>query len=54
MNSASAAESEALRAYVDLYVSDTGLSEAVAAVGYVPLPSERIDATRAAWEGAAV
>jgi phosphate transport system substrate-binding protein len=54
VNTAKAAESPAIRAYVDLYVSETGLSEAVAAVGYVPLPAARQEATRAAWDGAGV
>ncbi len=43
----------ALRAFVDLYVSDEGLNTAVEAVGYIPIPTERQDETRAAWESAA-
>jgi phosphate transport system substrate-binding protein len=50
VNNAKVAENEALAAYVDLYLSDTGLSEAVGSVGYVPLPADRIEATRSAWE----
>jgi phosphate transport system substrate-binding protein len=53
VNTAKLAESEALAAYVDLYVSDTGLGEAVSSVGYIPLPADRQDATRAAWQDAA-
>jgi phosphate transport system substrate-binding protein len=52
VNTAKLAESEALAAYVDLYVSDTGLGEAVSSVGYIPLPADRQDATRAAWQEA--
>jgi phosphate transport system substrate-binding protein len=52
VNTARLAESEALAAYVDLYVSDTGLGEAVSSVGYIPLPADRQDATRAAWQEA--
>lgn len=43
-----AAENPALKAYVDLYLSDEGLG-AVSAAGYVDLPADRIAATRAAW-----
>ena len=53
VNTAKLAESEALAAYVDLYVSDAGLVEAVSSVGYIPLPADRQDATRGAWEQAA-
>jgi phosphate transport system substrate-binding protein len=53
VNTAKLAESEALAAYVDLYVSDTGLGEAVSSVGYIPLPADRQDAARAAWQEAA-
>jgi phosphate transport system substrate-binding protein len=53
VNTAKLAESEALAAYVDLYVSDTGLGEAVSSVGYIALPADRQDATRAAWQEAA-
>jgi phosphate transport system substrate-binding protein len=37
-----------VQAFVDLYVSDTGLTEAVSGAGYVSLPSDRMEATRAA------
>ena len=50
VNTAKAAESEALRAYVDFYVSDDSLNGLVSEVGYIPLPSDRIEATRTAWE----
>jgi len=53
VNSARAAENPALVAFVDSYLSDVGLSEAVAEVGYVPLPADRIEAARSAWGGVA-
>lgn len=40
-----------LTAFVDYYLSDEGLT-AVTDAGYVQLPAEDIEATRAAWEGA--
>lgn len=40
-----------LTAFVDFYLSDEGLV-AVGEAGYVDLPAEDIEATRAAWEGA--
>jgi phosphate transport system substrate-binding protein len=39
----------AVESFVDLYLSDDGLA-AVAAAGYVDLPADRIEASRAAWE----
>ena len=48
VNDKKLASSEALRAYVDLYVSDVGLNEAVSGVGYIPLPADRQQATRSA------
>jgi phosphate transport system substrate-binding protein len=50
VNAGKAAESEALRAFVDFYVTETGLQSAVSQVGYVALPAERQDATASAWE----
>jgi phosphate transport system substrate-binding protein len=52
VNNAKAAESEALRAYVDFYLSDTGIRAAVERVSYVTLPDDRVEATRSAWEAA--
>ena len=43
----------ALRAFVDMYVSDEGLNTAVQEVGYIPIPTTRQDETRATWESAA-
>jgi len=53
VNNAKAAESEALRAFVDFYMTDTGLLESVEQVAYVTLPDDRIEATRSTWEGSA-
>jgi phosphate transport system substrate-binding protein len=52
VNNQKAADSEALRAYVDYYMSDTGLRTAVEEVAYVTLPDDRIEATRQVWEDA--
>jgi phosphate transport system substrate-binding protein len=52
VNNAKAAKSEALRAYVDLYLSDEGIRTAVQEVAYVVLPDDRIEATRSTWESA--
>lgn len=52
VNNAKAAESEALATFVDFYMTDTGLLTTVQEVAYVTLPDDRIEATRAAWEGA--
>jgi phosphate transport system substrate-binding protein len=43
----------ALQAFVDMYVSDEGLTTAVQEVGYIPIPTARQDETRATWESAA-
>jgi phosphate transport system substrate-binding protein len=53
VNNAKAADSEALRAFVDFYMTDTGLLESVEQVAYVTLPEDRIEATRSAWEASA-
>jgi phosphate transport system substrate-binding protein len=50
VNTAKAAENPAVSAFVDYYLSDTGLVDAVSEVGYISLPSDRIDASRSAWE----
>jgi phosphate transport system substrate-binding protein len=50
VNRAKTQESEALRAYVDVYVSETGLADVVGQVGYITLPEERREATRSTWE----
>lgn len=50
VNKGKLAESPALQAYVDYYVTDTGLVEAVTGTGYVELPADQIEATRTTWE----
>jgi phosphate transport system substrate-binding protein len=52
VNNEKASRSEALRAYVDFYLSDTGLISAVERVAYVTLPDDRIQASRETWEEA--
>ena len=49
VNTGTAAESPALQAFVDYYMSETGLVEAVTGVGYVELPADQLSASQAAW-----
>jgi phosphate transport system substrate-binding protein len=51
--SADAAARPEVAAYVDYYVSDEAMTSLVEDVGYIALPSDRIEATRSAWESAA-
>lgn len=51
VNTDKAASNPGVKSYVDLYLSDAGLAT-VADAGYVDLPAERIEATRAAWAAA--
>jgi phosphate transport system substrate-binding protein len=51
VNSTRVAENPALQPFVDFYLSDDSLTTLVSAVGYVQLPADRIQASRAAWEG---
>jgi phosphate transport system substrate-binding protein len=50
VNKAKLADSPALQSFVDYYVSDSGLIDAVDQTGYVELPTDQIDATRSTWE----
>ena len=50
--SAEAAARPEVAAYVDYYVSDEAMTALVEEVGYIALPSDRIEATRSAWESA--
>jgi phosphate transport system substrate-binding protein len=52
VNNAKAGQSESLRAFVDFYLTDTGLLTSVEEVAYVTLPDDRIEATRQTWEEA--
>jgi phosphate transport system substrate-binding protein len=51
VNTSDLANRPELTAFVDYYLSDEGLA-AVADAGYVDLPAQDIEATRAAWTGA--
>jgi phosphate transport system substrate-binding protein len=53
VNTEKVASNPALKAFVDLYVSDDGLKTAVETAGYVDLPDDQITSTRSAWESAA-
>ena len=53
VNTAKLAENTSVKAFVDYYLSDNGLVTGVTESGYVRLPADRVDATRAAWDGAA-
>ena len=53
VNNEKLGRSEALRAYVDYYLTDEALNELVSEVGYIPLPADRIEATRGVWAEAA-
>ena len=53
VNTAKLAENTSVEAFVDYYLSDNGLVIGVTESGYVQLPADRVDATRAAWDGAA-
>jgi phosphate transport system substrate-binding protein len=52
VSSEAAARAE-VAAFVDYYVSDEAMTTLVEEVGYIPLPADRIEATRTAWESAA-
>jgi phosphate transport system substrate-binding protein len=52
VSNAKAVQGEALRAFVDFYLSDTGVKTAVDQIKYIELPQDRIDASRATWESA--
>jgi phosphate transport system substrate-binding protein len=49
VNNEKVAQSEALQAYVDYYLTDEALNDLVSEVGYIPLPADRIEATRGVW-----
>jgi phosphate transport system substrate-binding protein len=50
--SADAAARPEVAAYVDFYLGEDSLTNLVSEVGYIPLPPERAEATRTAWESA--
>ena len=51
VNADKAAASDAITAYVDFYMSETGLVQAVSDVGYVTLTDDARGATRSNWVG---
>jgi phosphate transport system substrate-binding protein len=51
VNPAKLEENPALGPFVDFYLSDEGIAS-VEEVQYVPLPTDRLDAARSAWESA--
>jgi phosphate transport system substrate-binding protein len=51
-NMAVAGKEQAVKAYVDFYLTDDGLSLAVEEAGYIPLPADRVQETRSTWESA--
>ncbi|MGH9273823.1 MAG: substrate-binding domain-containing protein [Acidimicrobiales bacterium] len=53
VNAAAAADNPAVAGYVDYYLSDEGIAS-VAEVGYVDLPADQLDASRATWEAKTV
>jgi phosphate transport system substrate-binding protein len=50
VNKGKLAQSPALKAFVDYYMTDTALIEAVDGSGYVELPADQIESSRSAWE----
>jgi phosphate transport system substrate-binding protein len=52
VNTDKAAASPAIQAFVDSYVSDTGLNTTVTDVGYIALPADEVAATQSAWSSA--
>ena len=53
VNKAKAEENPALKAYVDLYLSDAGIAS-VSEVGYVDLAATDLEATRGVWDAMTV
>ena len=49
VNAANAEENPAVAGYVDYYLSDEGIAS-VSEVGYVDLPADQLEATRAVWD----
>jgi phosphate transport system substrate-binding protein len=53
VNAASATDKPAVAGYVDYYLSDEGIGS-VSEVGYIELPADQLDASRATWEAKTV
>jgi phosphate transport system substrate-binding protein len=54
VNTDKAGSNEALKAFVDFYLTDPGIKDGVSQAGYVDLPDDVIAETRSAWKEAAV
>ena len=52
VNTAKVASNPALKAFVDLYLSDDGLTASVQQAGYVELPDDLVEESRSAWTAA--
>ena len=52
VNKTKLAGNAALASFVDYYLTDTGLKDAVDQTGYVELPSDQIESTRSTWGSA--
>jgi len=50
VNKAKITENPAVKAFVDYYLTDTGVVTAVDETGYVELPVDQIEASRSTWE----
>ena len=50
VNKAKITETPAVKAFVDYYLTDTGVVTAVQETGYVELPSDQLEASRSTWE----
>lgn len=50
VNKAKITENPAVKAFVDYYLTDAGIVDAVSQVGYINLPSDQIEASRSTWE----
>ena len=53
VNNEKLGQSEALRAYVDYSLTDEALNQLVSEVAYIPMPTDRIEATSGVWAEAA-
>ena len=51
-NVGTATEDEAVKGFVDFYLTEEGLVTAVEEAGYIVLPTDRQDASRSAWDSA--
>ena len=49
VNTAMAQSDPAVKAFVDYYMTDAGINQAVQQVGYVDLPSDKIQSSQQAW-----